>query len=78
MNWKKKPVKHHLRRVKRYAACNFWILRNPWKIFNRPFVVLLELDKTTVTACCVLHILHLNEMAILFRKLYRYSQITSQ
>jgi hypothetical protein len=58
------------------AALGFWETRG--EIFGSPFVVTSDLDKNTVTACCVLCILRLNEMAILFRILYRYGQITPE
>jgi len=65
--------KKHLNNVsedRRGMVCATLDFGNTWKIFSRPFVVLLDLDKNTVTACCLLHILCLNEMAILFRILY--------
>ncbi|CAK1603829.1 unnamed protein product [Parnassius mnemosyne] len=42
-------------RARRYFECTFGILSNKWRIFHRPLNVSVELSKTIVKACCILH-----------------------
>lgn len=51
----KKVFNYRLSRGRRYIECTFGILSNKWRILHRPLNVNIDLAKSIVKTCCLLH-----------------------